>query len=210
MRKKICSLLLVPIMMLIMPISVFAADRTGDIKVDCSQTIPLGSTVSCAIYGQTSDNTSIIGGQFSVSASGAIKIVSGEKDSSWTNGEFTDNKLTVNGTEQSSPAKLGTIVISTADGATTGSTGQLTLSEIEVAAYTGETAEGSSGALTVADKNIVFTVGNTSSNTQSNGSTTTSGNPKTMDTNVIIITMIVALAAGVVIIGKKKLDKISK
>ena len=210
MRKKICRLLLIPIMMLIMPISVFAADRTGDINVDCSKTIPLGSTVSCTIYGQTSDNTNVVGGQFSVSASGAIKIVSGEKDSSWTNGEFTDNKLTVNGTEQSSPAKLGTIVIGAADGATVGSTGQLTLTEIEVAAYTGETADGGAGSLTVADKTIDFAIGDASSNTQTDNSTTTSGNPKTMDTNVIIITMIVAFAAAIVIIGKNKLDKISK
>lgn len=205
MKKRIYSLLLMITIMLIMPISVLA-ETTGDLKVDCSQTIPLGSTVTCAIYGQTSDATGIVGGQFSVATSGAIKIVSSEKDSSWSSGEFADNKLTVYGTEQKSPAKLGTIVIGTADNASTGSTGQLTLSEIEVTAMN---ADGN-GALEVADKNIDFTIGNASSNSSSSDSTTTSNNPKTMDTNVIIITMIVSLAACVVIIGKKKLDKISK
>lgn len=203
MKRKYLYLLLI-VSILIIPINAKAA--TGSVDVSCLPTtvsVSENNATVCTI--KASVDGGMGGASMDIASSGSISVVSINKDSAWT-GQINEGKLAVHSDSPvNSLSSIATVNVKAAAGASIGSTGELVLSNIEL-------TDSEGNAVNVDDKKISLTIGETSSNPSPNNTqnSANSSNPKTMDTNVVIITMIVALATGVVIIGKKKLDKISK
>lgn len=204
MRKKYLCLLLIMITALIIPINAKAA--TGSVDVSCSPTtVPVSGTDATVCTIKASVEGGIGGASMDIASSGSISIDSINKDSAWS-GQINNGKLAVhNDSPVNSLSTIATVNVKASSGASVGSTGEVTLTNIEL-------TDSEGNAVNVEDKSISLTIGDASSSISSDSTqnSSNSSNPKTMDTNVIIITIIVALATCVVIVGKKKLDKISK
>ena len=203
MKRRYLYLLLI-VAILIIPINAKAA--TGSVDVSCLPTtvsVSENNTTVCTI--KASVDGGMGGASMDIASSGSISIVSINKDSAWS-GQINSGKLAVhNDSPVNSLSTIATVNVKAADGASIGSIGELALTNIEL-------TDSEGNAVNVDDKKISLTIGEASSSSSSSNTqnSSNSSNPKTMDTNVIIITLIVSLAAGVVIVGKKKLDKISK
>ena len=171
------------------------------------------SSCSCSVVANVDDKLVNVG--FNYATDGPISISKiNVDDSKWSSVNRGDGKITVSASsviDSGTPA--GDMVISASADAENGSTATISLSNI-VVGHKASADEQNATSDNVNDVTETLTIGESSGNENGNGdgsgNPSTNSNPKTMDTNVVIITLIVSLAAGVVIIGKKKLDKISK
>ena len=209
-NKKI---LITAIMSLALLFPVTAKATTG-VSINCpSKTIARGATMTCSVVANVDDKLVNVG--FNYSTDGPISISKiNVDDSKWSSVNRGDGKITVSASsviDSGTPA--GDMVISASADAENGSTATISLSNI-VVGHKASADEQNDTSDNVNDVTETLTIGESSGNENGNGdgsgNPSTNSNPKTMDTNVVIITLIVSLAAGVVIIGKKKLDKISK
>lgn len=209
MRNK--KILITAIMSLALLFPVTARAATG-VSINCpSKTIAKGATMTCSVVANVDDKLTNVGFNYATEGSISISKVNVD-DSKWSSVNRGDGKISVSASSVvDSGTTVGDIVISASADAENGSTATITLSNI-VVGHKASADEESATSDNVNDVTETLTIGESSGNGNGdgNGNPTSSSNPKTMDTNVIIITLIVSLAAGVVIIGKKKLDKISK
>lgn len=186
------------------------ADSSVSIKCP-SKTIAKGTTMTCSVVANVDDKLVNVGFNYATEGSISISKINVD-DSKWSNVGREDGKITVTASSVvDSGTSAGDMIISASADAENGSTATITLSNVVVGHKASADVQDATSD-NVNDVTETLTIGETSGNGNGDGSgnPSTSSNPKTMDTNVVIITLIVSLAAGVVIIGKKKLDKISK
>ena len=208
MKKKKMLITVIMALALLFPVTARAA---SSVSINCpSKTIAKGSTMTCSVIAKVDDKLVDVG--FNYRTEGPINISKINVDENkWNSVTREVGKITVSASsviDSGTPA--GDLVITASADATNGSTATIALTNIVVGHKASADIEDATSD-NVADVSEILTIGESSGNGNNNGGNTpSSSNPKTMDTNVVIITLIVALAAGVVIVGKKKLDKISK
>lgn len=207
MKKRLMIIMLS--VMLLLPITAKAETK---LSLDCGNaTVAPGGSLTCKYY--VSGINNISGVRTSFDFSGDISLGKLTRSDAWQGGSVTENVIfSDNGTsdiDATNNVEIGSVTINASSSASEGSQGVIKAHDITITKNSASEEENPDNF----DTNITISssASNGNNDGQSGGSTTTnSSNPKTMDTNVVIITLIVALAAGVVIVGKKKLDKISK
>lgn len=201
MKKRLTFLII--IILLLFPISVLAADNP--MVIECpSDSVGIGGTITCTV--KAANYSTVTSADATVSVTGSVETFSVAKASIWSNGSDADNRLSVYGdTAINMPAEIGTVAITASSTANVGDTITIQLSNL--AMNVDDSDFDFSTASTEVTKDLSVVEASESSTTVVEGE---SENPKTMDSNFIIISSMLVVTLLVVCVGKKKLSKISK
>ena len=170
------------------------------ISLNCDESISPGGTATCKVIANTSDE-SVTGVRFTTTVSENLTISSINQDAmSCDYNEETGITSCDTSSVVASGSSVAVITVTASDSATEGDEAHVTVSE---------------GSVNSSDENLTATKGwyiGSSSATPSSDSESgnDSENPKTMDTNIVLITGLLVIGLVVVYFGKKKLIKIGK
>lgn len=201
MKKSMKKLIVLLVVLLVTPMIVHA-EETASLNIDCGAAVP-GQTFSCTVSA-TGSKTTVGAAEFKVSSEGAsfsgFEALSGyvqdDNSSEGLVSLVTTNPVN-NGTAMT---KLNFTVPAEA---TAGSTITIKLTDGHVAVMLEDGSEEPVNGIE-ATKEIQIV-------SSSDGTTTsTSENPKTMDTQVTVIITIIGLSVLAALVGKKKLNKIER
>lgn len=204
MKKKI--MLLVISLILLLPLSVSAEEKleiTG-----CSAVRP-GKTVKCTVTASSSSNIS--GAMFTAKVeNNLISIESIEKDSS-TGWNGTANNPTLQVDKPDGAGNNAVVGYITLKAGETEGTDKITLIDTEVDIL----EDGTFKSITDVKVNGAdITVSNSAPDSETDGTgndtNTDTVNPQTTDVNILVIILSLVVCSTAVIVGKKKLNKISK
>ena len=196
MKKKLLLVITLLLISCLCVQGVKAADET--ISLNCDETLSPGGTATCKVVATTSDE-SITGVRFTTTVSDNLSISSINQDAmSCDYNEESGITSCDTSSVIASGSSVATITVAASDSLNEGDTASITISDASV---------NSSEENLTATKD--WTIGSLQSNSE-NYSSNDSENPKTMDTNVLFITGILAIGLVAVYFGKKNLSKISK
>lgn len=193
----------------------------GALEINCKNSIAPGEQVTCDIIG-TTDDASFAGAEFVINSDDVLTVSEPEIVRGFTGGyNSADNKVSFAGTGVASGSTIATIIVKANENASIGQTASIEFSEVVVAT---KDSNGNAVNNPIANVSHNFTIGE--SNTSGGGNepadagdtsgdetqqdNTQGNNPKTMDLSTTIILAILAGATFVVVIGKKRLNKLSK
>ena len=167
------------------------------LTLNCDATIAPGGTATCKVVATTTDET-VTGVRFTTSVSENLSIKSIDQDAMSCDYNV-DTGITSCDTSSTvaSGSSVATITVEGSSALAEGDTASVTISN---------------GSVNSSDETLTdtkeFTVG--SSSTVVTSDDTDSSNPKTMDANMAIIITIVLTGVALVVLGKNKLNKITR